>query len=93
LTGARPGKTPLGADNDVRSGCVSSPAKLDDGHVAILAEWTRKLDAACERRKQPRQAARQSGLDGQLRVATIETQIGWFAQITPTSRRQFSCSR
>jgi putative transposase len=51
-------------------GYVTPQAKLEGRDVAILAERDRKLEAARERRKQHRQAARQATLDGQPEVAT-----------------------
>ena len=51
-------------------GYVTPQAKLEGRDVAILAERDRKLEAARERRKQQRQAARQATLDGQPAVAT-----------------------
>ena len=46
-------------------GYVAPEAKLQGHDQAILAERDRKLEAARERRKQQRQAARQAALDGQ----------------------------
>src|SRR5438309_5429318 len=46
-------------------GYVTPQAKLEGSDKAILEERDRKLEAARERRKQKRQAARQAALDGQ----------------------------
>jgi putative transposase len=46
-------------------GYVTPEAKLQGRDQAILAERDRKLEAARERRKEKRQAARQAALDGQ----------------------------
>ena len=46
-------------------GYVTPQAKLEGRDQAILAERDRKLEAARERRKQKRQAARQATLGGQ----------------------------
>jgi putative transposase len=51
-------------------GYVTPQAKLEGRDKAIQAERDRKLEAARERRKQQRQAARQAALDGQPDVAT-----------------------
>jgi len=51
-------------------GYVTPQAKLEGRDQAILAERDRKLEAARERRKQQRQAARQATLDGPPEVAT-----------------------
>jgi putative transposase len=51
-------------------GYVTPLARLEGRAQAIFAERDRKLEAARERRKQQRQAARQTALDGQPAVAT-----------------------
>ncbi len=51
-------------------GYVTPQAKLEGRDKQILAERDRKLEAARERRKQKRQAARQAALDGQPETAT-----------------------
>jgi putative transposase len=51
-------------------GYVTPLAKLQGREQAILAERDRKLEAARERRKQKRHAARQAALDGQPANAT-----------------------
>jgi transposase InsO family protein len=51
-------------------GYVTPQAKLEGRDKEILAERDRKLDAARERRKQQRQAARQATLDAQPAVPT-----------------------
>jgi hypothetical protein len=51
-------------------GYVTPQAKLEGRDREVLAERDRKLEAARERRKQQRQAARQAAPDGQPEVAT-----------------------
>jgi transposase InsO family protein len=51
-------------------GYVTPPAKLQGREEDILAERDRKLEAARERRKQKRHAARQAALDGRPENAT-----------------------
>jgi transposase InsO family protein len=51
-------------------GYVTPQAKLQGRDKEILAERDRQLEAARERRKQQRQAARQAALAGQPKVAT-----------------------
>jgi hypothetical protein len=51
-------------------GYVTSRAKLEGCDKEILAERDRKLEAAKDRRRQQRQAARQATLDGRPEVAT-----------------------
>lgn len=52
-------------------GYVTPQGKLEGRDKEIVAEWDRKLDAARERRKQKRQAARQASLDGQPATAIM----------------------
>src|SRR5262249_33854137 len=74
--GAVPGRRPMGegSDNTGRlhraTGYVTPRAKLDGRDQAILAERALKPEAARERRKQQRQAARHAAMDGQSEVAT-----------------------
>jgi putative transposase len=51
-------------------GYVTPQAKLEGREKEILAERDRKLEAARQRRKQKRQAARQTALDGQPATPT-----------------------
>jgi putative transposase len=51
-------------------GYVTPQAKLEGRDKEVLAERDRKLEAARERRKRKRQAARQAALDGQPAVPT-----------------------
>jgi putative transposase len=51
-------------------GYVTPEARLQGRDKEILAQRDRKLEAARERRKEKRQAARQAALDGQPEVAT-----------------------
>ncbi len=74
-------------------GYLTPKDKLEGREQEIFDARDRKLEAARERRKEKRHAARQAALDGQPAVATTQYESVIVPKPSRTARRQDSCSR